>query len=338
MGMLRKTAPGLAAAVILACLATTSRADVVILHDGRRIEGEVRLEGDQYVIKSRFGTTVRVSKYEVREILKTGSSRKAYEKKLKALKRSRDRNKPEAWLKLASFAADNNLPRQAREAYRKVVALDPDHKRARRALGYVRHGGAWVTRDEAKALVTEPDPLESSEKSRPARTKNVFRSKTMRDRSKLVACPKCDGTGISVWITCMQCGRSGRPGYSNMGDYFRLCTRCKGKGKLPGIACRRCGGRGKIDPDKPWPPKKKRYIRNGYMECVACGGTGIETWMTCKQCSRSGHPGYLFMGDHYAICRKCRGQGRIPGIRCARCKGRGIVKMEAMPDPEIMLE
>ena len=45
----------------------------------------------------------------------------------------------------AAWADENELPRQARELYQKVVVLSPHHKGARRALGFAFVEGQWRT-------------------------------------------------------------------------------------------------------------------------------------------------------------------------------------------------
>ncbi len=110
-----------------------------------------------------------------------------------------------------------------------------------------------------------------------------------------------------------------------MGDHYELCNRCGGKGRLPGIRCDHCRGKGKIDPDNP-PRKRKRRIPKGYEECYGCRGTGVSEWIRCVQCSRSDVPGYLYFGEYYDVCNRCGGRGKLPGLKCARCRGKGIVR------------
>jgi hypothetical protein len=43
----------------------------------------------------------------------------------------------------------------ARAAYERVLALDPEHRAARRALGYVLVDGRWLTAEEARRLTAE---------------------------------------------------------------------------------------------------------------------------------------------------------------------------------------
>jgi HEAT repeat protein len=54
-----------------------------------------------------------------------------------------------AWYRLALEAEGAGLPDLAREAYGRVVAAEPDHPAARRALGQQKVDGAWVSTAEA---------------------------------------------------------------------------------------------------------------------------------------------------------------------------------------------
>ncbi|MEN8148321.1 MAG: HEAT repeat domain-containing protein [Planctomycetota bacterium] len=50
---------------------------------------------------------------------------------------------------LGLWCSKNDLDTEARLEFEKVVALDADHEGARSALGYVRHQGRWLSKDEA---------------------------------------------------------------------------------------------------------------------------------------------------------------------------------------------
>ncbi len=53
------------------------------------------------------------------------------------------------WYKLGLWAKDKGL-RRSDDAFKHVVEIEPDHRAARRALGYERVDGSWVVGDEAK--------------------------------------------------------------------------------------------------------------------------------------------------------------------------------------------
>ena len=54
----------------------------------------------------------------------------------------------EAQWELAEWCKQNKLTAQRKVHLQRVIALDPEHEEARRALGYQRVDGKWMTRDE----------------------------------------------------------------------------------------------------------------------------------------------------------------------------------------------
>ena len=57
-------------------------------------------------------------------------------------------------MRLAEWARGAGLDEQAEHELRAVLRLDADHAGARRALGYVRHDGTWVTREQRMRLLS----------------------------------------------------------------------------------------------------------------------------------------------------------------------------------------
>lgn len=311
-------------------------ADIVVLADGRVLEGEVQLEGNEYVIKGAYGIVVRVPKNEVKEIRRTRPPAEIFKERCAELARAPEATAA-AWFELARYAQKYGLEQEAAEAYSKVLELEPEHAGAREALGYVRHAGEWKTRAGLLAAGyvevngkwmtrEEAERLEAAEKSAaPPAGGQVAGAPAGFRKVTFVNCPKCGGSGISVWLQCPQCARSPRQGYLFMGDHMELCNRCWGAGKLPGLKCDVCGGKGKVNPDR-MPEQKPPTPPAGYMFCLSCNGTGVELWLPCPQCARSPEPGYTFHGDYLAVCTRCGGRGKLPGTQCGKCAGRGIIK------------
>ncbi|MCB9880582.1 MAG: hypothetical protein H6832_13880 [Planctomycetes bacterium] len=65
-------------------------------------------------------------------------------------------------LELALWAEGKNLNDEAKRCYEKVVRIDPDHVAANRALGRVRVGDRWLSKEEAEAA---KDQLEAGEEA-----------------------------------------------------------------------------------------------------------------------------------------------------------------------------
>lgn len=359
----------LAPALLLAFLATAVSADIVILKDGRKFEGEVKLEGDEYVITTIYGATVRVPRFEVVEIRRTRPPKEVLAEKWKALedaerkaaeRRAIERRTGENgtvdgvnrareaaerivaaddWYELGNYAARYRLRAEARQAYRRALEVDANHEGAREALGYYLHDGEWKTAAQLRSMglvkvgrrwLTREEAAEAGGEEGEAGAGENRLNSEQGGRSPYepdyITCPKCNGTGVSLWLPCSQCARSIKPGYLNMGDHMELCNRCFGKGRLPGLKCDECNGIGKIDPNRK--QVKKEYVPpKGYMICPNCGGSGVDTWLPCSQCGRSVAPGYVNFGDHLELCPRCHGKGKLVGLTCAVCKSKGIVRV-----------
>jgi RecJ-like exonuclease len=328
----------LAALATFLLLGGRAGADIVVLLDGRRLEGEVALEGDEYVVRGPSGTVVRVPRYEVRELRRAEPPRDVFERREKELVGSSKAGSADAWFELGRFAAEKGLEGEAGRCFEKAVELDPEHGGAHEALGRVRYLGRWVTLDEmrkAEGLVEvggewvtkeEAEEIRRREEERRAASEARERERE-EEKPALVACPRCSGTGVEVWLRCPQCGKSKKPGYLNLGDRFMTCYRCSGKGKIPGVRCRYCGGRGKVDPTRPR-TKDGRLVPKGHVACPRCGGEGALEWSRCPQCGRSRIRGFLNLGDRCLPCNRCNARGRIPITLCPECRGRGVVKEE----------
>jgi hypothetical protein len=319
-------------------VALAARADIIHLVDGRKLEGEVRLDGDTYVITGRSGIKTRIKKYMVLKIVKAAPPAERIAKAGKALVAKGKKATADEWAELGKLATELNLKKDARRAFAKAVSVDPNHKIARKALGQVSYGGRWIPKDEAmtrqgKVKVDgrwvdkkEAEDKRSGKAAADARKKiEKAKAKAKASIAEHVTCGNCQGSGMSVWIPCRQCEGSGKPGYSNLGDRYALCMRCKGAGRLPGIKCVQCRGRGKYDPKKKRTPRG-RHIAKGFKLCEACSGTGVEAYLTCLQCARSKFPGFCFFGERYEICRKCYGAAKVPALFCAPCQRSGLVR------------
>jgi len=71
-----------------------------------------------------------------------------FKKRLAAI----DQKDPDALVELALWAKQNGMRLQANALLRKALRRDPDHEKARAALGYVKHDGKWLSKREAAEL------------------------------------------------------------------------------------------------------------------------------------------------------------------------------------------
>ncbi len=119
-------------------LVAAASADTVWLKDGRKFEGVVTEQGDEYAIKGKFGTLkVRKADVDRVEVAPTGE----YAAKSKALAN----DDPEGHFQLGLWCKEKGLKAEARAEFEKAIAADPHHEGAHRELGHSRVGERWGT-------------------------------------------------------------------------------------------------------------------------------------------------------------------------------------------------
>jgi len=128
----------------LLLLTSLTLADTVILRNGLSVHGKA-VKADGKVVVTSGDRTWEFDADRVREIQKGESKREEYARRAAALGAA----DAASWFRLALWARENRLP-QARAAFETVVGIDPEHRAARRELGYEKVGGEWVTGDDAK--------------------------------------------------------------------------------------------------------------------------------------------------------------------------------------------
>jgi hypothetical protein len=137
----------LASAALLATVsARPASADRLELTDGRLVEGHVVKDGDLYRVTSRFGeSTVPVKDVKVWTVAKTVDAE--WRDRLAALKPGDFAGRAA----LAKWLHAVDRPEAAQAMAKEVLETDPENAVAHEVLGHVRHKGAWMTPDEAKA-------------------------------------------------------------------------------------------------------------------------------------------------------------------------------------------
>jgi len=139
-----RTLPVLLIPVLLALLPALAAADTLVLRNGLSVRGRIVEKTDE-VIVTDGDRTWRFDRSRVREIRRGESKQEEYARRATELEATDDKG----WFRLALWARENKIP-QARNAYERVVGIDPDHRAARRELGYEKVGDRWVTGDDAK--------------------------------------------------------------------------------------------------------------------------------------------------------------------------------------------
>jgi len=127
----------------LLLFAISAMADEVHLKDGSVLSGKVVEESGRYMVVDR-DRIVAVPRRDVVKVEPSRSFMDDYEERLAKL----PEDDAEAIYEFGQWLDENEWPTRARRAYEEVLGLDPDHRGARRALGYKLYEGAWVSPEE----------------------------------------------------------------------------------------------------------------------------------------------------------------------------------------------
>jgi hypothetical protein len=133
--------------VVLATVfpAATAAADEVFLRGGGRVSGViVERTQDAVVIETPPGR-VTLPMRRVERITESRSALEGYRERADALAPG----DVDGWAALARWAAERDLSTQSRDAWQRVLAVDPSHPEANAALGRIRLDGAWMGEEEA---------------------------------------------------------------------------------------------------------------------------------------------------------------------------------------------
>jgi len=118
--------------------------DVIHLKTGGRVDGKILEKTDQAVkIRTQAGE-VSVDRNRIEHIEYKALPIEDYHKELKQL----TDDDIQGHYALGMWCKDNRLRKEAEERFRYVLKLNPEHKDARRQLGYRRYRGRWMTSDE----------------------------------------------------------------------------------------------------------------------------------------------------------------------------------------------
>ncbi len=128
------------------CVGPAAAADVFLLRQGGRLHGtwlnRQEPQPRQYTIRTEEGGLLKLDATEVRLALTQDPAVAEYERRLEQCPDTVDRH----W-QLAEWCREQDLKEQRETHLQRILNLDPDHARARHALGYSQIGGRWVTRE-----------------------------------------------------------------------------------------------------------------------------------------------------------------------------------------------
>ena len=120
-------------------------ADVVYLKGGGKFTGRILEQTAEKVVIDFGDGTIGLPMERVDEIVKGPSPLEEFDARASKLGQQ-DVN---GWRSLALWASTKGLSAQSRAAYKRVLALAPDDKEAREALGFVQVDGRWLTEEES---------------------------------------------------------------------------------------------------------------------------------------------------------------------------------------------
>ena len=127
----------------LTLAAASALADEVHLKDGQVLTGKVFDDGSKIYLVDRDSKHA-LAKSEVSKIVESRGFMDEDEERLAALAP----DDAEAIFEFGRWLDESEWPTRARRAYEEVLAQDPDHRGARRALGFKLYEGEWVSPDE----------------------------------------------------------------------------------------------------------------------------------------------------------------------------------------------
>jgi hypothetical protein len=120
-------------------------ADVVYLKSGGRFSGRILEQTAEQVVVDFGDGKVSLPMNEVEEISRGSSPLDEYDARASKL----GPQDVDGWRSLGLWASTKGLSAQSRAAYKRVLALAPDDKEAREALGFVQVDGRWLTEEES---------------------------------------------------------------------------------------------------------------------------------------------------------------------------------------------
>jgi hypothetical protein len=130
---------------VLLGLSAVASADDLHFKDGRVLSGRVTKESGRYAVVDRDRKHA-VPESEVDRVEKKPCFMDEYESRLASVSKT----DADALYGFGAWLQENAWAGRARVVFEQVIELDPDHRDARRALGYRLYEGAWVSPDELK--------------------------------------------------------------------------------------------------------------------------------------------------------------------------------------------
>lgn len=120
-------------------------ADVVYVKGGGSFSGRILEQTAEKVVIDFGDGTIGLQMDQVEKIEKGTSPLDEFDARAKKL----GPQDVDGWRSLGLWASTKGLSAQSRAAYKRVLALAPDDREAREALGFVQVDGRWLTEEES---------------------------------------------------------------------------------------------------------------------------------------------------------------------------------------------
>lgn len=136
--------------------AASVSADTIYLTDGSSREGTVvrqdEKQVDLEVSVGRLKATVSIPRREIRHIERGLSANERLTQEVERHRSVLKDDDAQGWFQFAEWLGTRpGFGPDRRQAYEKVISIDPDHARAHRALGHAKVNGRWMTEEEVMA-------------------------------------------------------------------------------------------------------------------------------------------------------------------------------------------
>ena len=135
------------AAVALFALSEPARGDLFVLESGGRVEGEWLNREEQplrvYLVRTPAGLTISLPQDQVREAVRHSAADAEYHRRAPSVP-----DTIEAQWALAEWCRSQGLTNERRTHLERIIQLDPNHQRARGALGYQYLQGQRINRSD----------------------------------------------------------------------------------------------------------------------------------------------------------------------------------------------
>jgi hypothetical protein len=129
--------------------AGAARAEIFILTNDGKVQGEeLKVPGtppSQTVIRTASGGQLTLDKNQIKQIVPQNAAELEYERICPTFA-----DTIADQLRLAEWCRKHGLPKQRDTHLERVIALDPNHKAARAALGFAQIQGRWIRPDDLK--------------------------------------------------------------------------------------------------------------------------------------------------------------------------------------------